>query len=430
MDAVASSVLLFGVFIAVLLFNVPIATSLGLAALVSIFVTDLPVGSIAVNMYAASHKFSLLAIPFFIIGGNIMEKAGISEKLIVLGRAMVGHTRMGLITVCVVVTCFFAAIAGSGPATVAALGSILIPAMIYAGYSKSFSSALMASGGAIGVIIPPSVTFIVFASISGASVGKMFMAGVIPGILMGAALWISARISQRNTEITVLPKAAPGERWAAFKDAVWGLFMPVIILGGIYSGIFTPTEAACVSAVYGILVGLFVCRNMTLKDLEEVFFTSAAQTGQVLFIMMCAALFAWVITINGIGSTIGGALLDISSGNLMILLLICNIILIVAGMVIDAVSALYIFTPILWPVASAMGYDITAFGIMMCVNLAIGLVTPPVGVNLYVACSVAAIKLREIISETLPLVAMLLIVLILVTYFPEISLFLPNLLGQ
>ncbi|MFV0336442.1 MAG: TRAP transporter large permease [Tropicimonas sp.] len=425
-----NSLILFGTFAFLLAINIPIAVSLGLSAMVALALSGLPPEMIPINVFAASSKFALMAIPFFIIAGNVMERSGISERLVLLAQRMVGHYRNGVAMVCVIVSCFFAAISGSGPATVAALGIILIPAMIKAGYRLSFATALMAAGGAIGVIIPPSVTFIVFGSISGASIGKLFMAGIFPGILMGTALiLVTIFLTRKDEGIKPMPKATGAERLAAFKDAFWGLMMPVIILGGIYAGVFTPTEAAAVSAVYGLAVGLFVYRRLGWEDLFGLFIRSASQTGVVMYVIICASLFAWVVTVDGIAMDIGDWLTEVTQGNLYLFLLITNIILLAAGCVMDAVSAIYIFTPILLPVALKLGYDITAFGLVMCVNLAIGLVTPPVGVNLFTACSISKLSIKDLFGDVFPILIALLLVLALVTYFPAVSMAIPNLLG-
>ena len=287
----------------------------------------------------------------------------------------------------------------------------------------------MSAGGAIGVIIPPSVTYIVYGSISGASIGKLFLAGVVPGILMGIALIIASMILSRKADLKKLPKASGAEKWHAFKDAFWGLLMPVIILGGIYSGVFTPTEAAAVSAIYGLFVGIFIYKKIKVKSLSELFINSASQTGVVMYVIICATLFAWVVTVDGLTVTIGDWLIDVTNGNLILFLLLSNLILLAAGCVMDAVSALYIFVPILLPVALNLGYDITAFGIMMCVNLAIGLITPPVGVNLYVACGIAKIGIKDMMKDIGAIILSVLIVLLIVTYVPDLSLLIPNLLG-
>ncbi len=428
--------ILFISFAVLLLMGAPIAVCLGTSSVVAMIAQgagrplDTVMSSLPMIVSASTSKFVLLAIPFFILAGNIMEKAGISEKLIKLAEACVGHIRGGLAIVCVIVACFFAAISGSGPATVAALGVIIVPAMIKSGYKPAFSAALMAAAGAIGVIIPPSITFVVYGSIADTSIGDLFIAGLVPGLLMGFALMVVALLVGRKSDLKTLPKASRKERWLAFKDAFWGLMMPVIILGGIYSGIFTPTEAAAVSAVYGLIIGIFVYKKIRLADMAEMIVNSGSQTGVVMYVIIAASLFAWVISVDGIATDIGNWLMNVTNGNLWAFLLITNIILLVAGCVMDATSALYIFIPILLPVATAMGYDTVAFGIVMCVNLAIGLVTPPVGVNLFTACSISKITIKDMIHDVIPIICALLVVLLLVTYLPQISMALPHLLGQ
>lgn len=423
-----TATILFGSFAAFLLMNVPIATCLGVACLFTLMSSGLPFDVIPSNVLAATSKFVLLAIPFFILAGNIMEKTGISHKLIYLAQSLVGHKKGGLAIVCVLVSCFFAAISGSGPATVAALGMIVVPAMIKAGYRPAFSAALMATAGAIGVIIPPSVSFVIYGSVSNASIGKLFMSGVIPGLLMGLGLVLVALFTTRKQSLVILPKASLKERWNSFKDAFWGLMMPVIILGGIYGGIFTPTEAAAVSAVYGLLVGVFVYRSVRVKELYQILVDSAAQTAVVMFIIATASLFAWVITVEGIAGMLSGIIADIAGGNVIIFLIIVNIALLLAGCVLDGASAFYIFTPIFLPVAIQLGYDPIQLGTVMVMNLAIGLVTPPVGVNLYVACGISKLTLVEVAREVWPFVLVSVGALMLVTYIPAISMFLPGLL--
>jgi len=423
-----TTIILFASFVILLLMNVPIAITLGLSSLVALLAEGIDPIIVPMNVYASTSKFVLLAIPFFILGGNIMERVGISRRLIVLAEKFVGHLKGGMAIVCVLVACFFAAISGSGPATVAALGMIIIPAMIKTGYSPEFSSALMASSGAIGVIIPPSITFVVYGSIAGASIGTLFIAGVIPGILVGLGLVVVALVIGKKLDLKTSEKASFKERMIALKDAFWGLMMPVIILGGIYGGIFTPTEAAAVSAVYGLFVGLFIYRSINVKELYQILVDSTSQTAVVMLITATASLFAWVITVSGIGAAITSLFINVSGGSTIIFFIIVNVILLIAGMFLDSTSALFIFTPLFLPVAKVLGIDLVHLGVVMIVNLAIGLVTPPVGVNLYVACGIGNINLTRISKAALPLLAVSLLILLAITYVPQISLLLPGLM--
>ena len=420
--------ILFISFAVLLLMGAPIAVCLGTSSVVAMIAQgagrplDTVMSSLPMIVSASTSKFVLLAIPFFILAGNIMEKAGISEKLIKLAEACVGHIRGGLAIVCVIVACFFAAISGSGPATVAALGVIIVPAMIKSGYKPAFSAALMAAAGAIGVIIPPSITFVVYGSIADTSIGDLFIAGLIPGLLMGFALMVVALLGGRKSDLKTLPKASRKERWLAFKDAFWGLMMPVIILGGIYGGIFTPTEAAAVSVVYGLFVGIFIYKKIRLKEFYALLLDTTSTTATVMFITAAASLFAYVLTRARLDVAISSALQNATGGNVIVFFIIVNIILLIAGCFLDSTSALYIFTPLFVPVAQALGVNLIHLGVVMIVNLAIGLFTPPVGVNLYVACGVGNVNLKQISKAVVSLIIAALIVLLLVTYIPKISL--------
>lgn len=425
-----TALILFGSFFVLLLLNVPIAYALGISSVATLISQGLPLSVIPANLYASTSKFVLLAIPFFILGGNVMERSGISGRLIEFFRTLVGHKRIGMALVTVLVACFFAAISGSGPATVAALGLILIPAMTDVGYDKSYSTALVATSGAIGIIIPPSITFVIYGSIASTSVGSLFASGILPGILMGLFLILATAIMYKGKELKILPKASGRERWKAFKDAFWGILMPVIILGGIYGGFFTPTEAAAVAAVYGMLVGLFIYKSITWKDIWELLVTSVSQTAVVMIIVGCASLFAYVLTITGIAADASEALISVSGGSRFVFLLIVNVILLIAGCFIDANSAMYILVPILLPVSAALGIDPIQLGCIMVFNLAIGLVTPPVGVNLYVGCGIAGIKLKEICKAVWPLIIASILALLIVTYWQPISMVLPNMLAK
>lgn len=420
--------LLFGSFAVFLLIGAPIAICLGVSSVLAMIAQgagrplETVMSSLPMIVSASTSKFVLLAIPFFILAGNIMEKAGISEKLINLAEACIGHVRGGIAIVCVVVACFFAAISGSGPATVASLGVIVIPAMIKSGYTPAFSAALMAAAGAIGVIIPPSITFVVYGSIADTSIGSLFICGMVPGLLMGTALAVTALIIGRKADLKTMERRSWAERGKAFKDAFWGLLMPVIILGGIYGGIFTPTEAAAVSAVYGLIVGVFVYKKIKLNDFYTILIDTVSTTATVMFITAAASLFAYVLTRARLDVAISAALESATGGSVVVFFIIVNVILLIAGCFLDSTSALYIFTPLFVPVAQALGIDLLHLGVVMIVNLAIGLYTPPVGVNLYVACGVPKISLKEISKSVIPLICASLVVLLLVTYIPKISL--------
>ena len=365
-----------------------------------------------------------------------MAKAGISKRLIKFVDTCVGHKKGGIAIVCVIVACFFGAISGSGPATVAALGAVLIPAMVeQGGFSAPFSTALMATSSSIAIVIPPSIAFVVYASITGVSIADMFMAGIVPGILMGVALVIVVMVEARRKGIQPAQKKATAkERWDAFKDAFWGFLMPVIILGGIYGGIFTPTEAAAVSVVYGLFVGMVIYREVKLKDLFDICVDSAKTTGGIMLIVACASLFSYVCTKFGIADA-ASQLLGSIAHNQFTFLLIVNIIFLIAGCFIDANSAMYIFIPVMLPVCKALGYDVVAFGVMATVNLAIGQVTPPVGVNLFVAIGIKIKKgmevtLQEISKAVMPMLAACIAVLLVVTYIPVTSTALPRALAK
>ena len=424
--------ILFGSFFVMLFLNIPICVSLGMSSIFAMMFSGDKMSIVPTNVYNGMAKFLLLAIPFFVLSGNIMAKAGISTRLVQFIDDCIGHRRGGIAIVCVVVACFFGAISGSGPATVAALGIILIPAMVNrGGFSAPFSSAMMASASSIAIVIPPSIAFVVYASITGVSVGDMFMGGIIPGIMMGVALVVVIMIEVRKKGLTASrEKASWGARWKSFRTAFWGFLMPVIILGGIYGGIFTPTEAAAVSVVYGLLVGMFIYREVKLRDLYDLLVDSTKTTGGIMLIIGAATLFSYVCTVHGISGAAQNLLLSISA-NKYIFLLIVNIIFLIAGCFVDANSAMYIFIPIMYPVATQLGIDPIHFGVLSTVNLAIGQVTPPVGVNLFVAIGVSS-KLQDVRDKTRvtietiskavwPQIVACVVALLLVTYIEPLS---------
>ncbi len=438
-----TALLLFGSFILLVFLRVPIAASLAVSSIIVMFISNGLAGFAAVTdiMYTSVAKFTLLAIPFFILAGVIMDHIGISKRLIDFAQTLVGHRKGGIVLVTVLVAIFFAAISGSGPATVAAIGGILIPAMVRNGYRKETAGGLVASAGAIGIIIPPSIAFIIFAVVAGdqipITINRLFMAGVIPGILVGIGLFI-AGMYVRNRDVkrglfneaveANTRKSTGKERWDAFLKAVPGLMIPVIILGGIYGGFFTPTESAVVAVVYGLIVGMFIHRKGYLKMMYRIFIESALQTAVVMIIVSAASVFAYIVTTEQIASTLSNAVLGITDNKIIILLLV-NIILLIAGAFIDAISAFYIFVPILLPIMMSLNVDPTVFGVFMTINLAIGLFTPPVGLNLYVAASMSKTNIIQISRGVVPFIIASIIVLLLVTYIPALSTFLPDLLG-
>ena len=425
-----TTAVLFIVFFALLILNVPIAICLGASSIAAILVAGQKLSVVAVNTYSGISKTLLLAIPFFILAGNIMAKAGISKRLIKFVNACLGHKKGGIAIVCVIVSCIFGAISGSGPATVAALGSILIPAMIESGFTPSFATALMAASSSIAIIIPPSIAYVVYASITGENVGKLFMAGIIPGVLVGLSLIAVVLIEVKRKGITsTQEKASAKERWTSFKDAFWAFLMPVIILGGIYGGIFTPTEAAAVAAVYGLIVGIFIYREVKIRDLFDILVESAKTTGSIMFIIGSATLFSYVCTRFEISSAAEGLLASIAHSRFLFLLIV-NIILLIAGLFLDANSAMYIFIPVMFPVCQKLGFNPIVFGVLATVNLAIGQVTPPVGVNLFVAISLkikdklgnsVKVTLPQISRTVLPMIIASLVILFAYTYFPRKS---------
>lgn len=420
-------VLLF-IFFTMILINVPIAVSLGMSTLLTMLIYNIPITMYLDLVNSGLAKYSLLAVPFFILAGFIMGESGISRRIIKFFTLLVGPIPGGLGVVSIIITLFWGAISGSGPATVAALGSILIPAMIDEGYDKGFAAALIAASSAVAVVIPPSINLVVYGVVSGESIGNLFIAGIFPGVLMGICFIIYALLySVKN--------GYKGERFGKLKEifhelkeCIWGLLSPVIILGGIYGGIFTPTEAAVVACVYSIIVGLFIYREFKIKDLWWILADSGVSSASILIIMANAAAMTYLIQTQGIAVRVGNALLGISDNRCIILLLI-DFILLVAGVFIDGISIAYIFVPMFLPVVQELGMSSLWFGVVLTVAVAIGFTTPPVAVNLYPACRIANIGLGKISKEVIGFVAAGIIALILITVFPQLVTFVPAALG-
>lgn len=419
-------IILLGSFFLLLFLNVPIAVSLGMAALLGLLFSGVSIDVLAPTVYASITKYSLLAIPFFVLAGLLMEKVGISKRLISFAQVITGGLKGGLAYTVVLVALIFSAISGSGPATVAALGAIIIPTMIAQGYNRGMVGGLLSSAGSMGIIIPPSVAFIIYASLTEVSVAEIFLAGVIPGLMLALAFLICSYFMTRNNENIEISKSySAKEKWLAFKDAIWGLLAPVIILGGIYSGIFTPTESAGIAVIYALLVGIFVYKELTPKKLFIVLVDSAVTTASVMYIVASATVFTWILTTSMLASDMANAIILLSE-NVVIILLLFNVTFLIAGFFLDTISAYYILIPVLLPVAMAMELDPVHVGVFITLNLAIGQFTPPVGVNLFVASNVGDIPIQDIIVKVIPFILISIIVLIFVTFIPSLSLWLPS----
>jgi C4-dicarboxylate transporter DctM subunit len=417
---------LFIMMMVLLIGSVPVYVSLGLSAVVALAVyTSLPLEVLAQRMFSGIDKFSLMAVPFFILAANVMKGGGLSIRILKLAQALVGHFRGGLAMTVVLSCMFFGAVSGSSPATVIAIGGLMLPALRQASYGESFSLGLITSSSAVAVIIPPSIGMIVYGSVTGTSVGDLFMAGIGPGILFGGVFMIYSYIHARKHKIETLNRASLSEVWNAFKDAGWALGIPVLILGGIYGGFFTPTEAAAVASVYAIFVSLFIYKDLSIKGLLDETYESAIGTSQVMILLAAASVFSWLLTRQQVPQAMTETLMAISNSKFAILLMI-NVLLLITGMFIDPASSTTILAPLLLPVALSFGIDPVHLGIIMVVNGAIGMYTPPFGLNLFVATGISSVSISSIIRGAVPFIILSLVTMALVTYIPIISLWLPR----
>ena len=413
--------LLFGLIFFCLTIGVPIGISIGSATVVTMYFTSkLPLIVIAQNAFTALDSFPLLAIPLFILSGNLMSYGGISRRLVSLADALVGFVSGGLAIVTVTACMFFSAISGSSVATVSAIGSFMIPEMTQKKYDPGFAAALTASAGSLGVIIPPSISFVVYGVMTGVSIGELFTAGIVPGLLLGFAMMVICYFAAVKRGYPRGEKVARKQVFAIFKDSFWAVMVPVIILGGIYGGIFTPTEAAAVAGVYSLVVGKFIYKELDEKNMHNAFRDAVLVNGAVTFMIGLSMAFARYLTVAGIPRFITGALLAVTD-NGMVTLLIINIILLVVGCFIDNISAAIILTPILLPVVKSFGIDPVHFGVIITVALAIGFITPPYGPNLFVASAISGVSLEAITRNIWVFCAVLTAVLFFITYIPGIS---------
>lgn len=425
-----NAAIIFLILTALMVTGMPVSIALGLTVLSFLFgFTDVPLESVALKLFTGIEKFEIMAIPFFILAGNFLTHGGVARRMINFATAMVGHWHGGLGLGGVVACALFAAVSGSSPATVVAIGSILLPAMAKAGFPKRFGAGVIATSGALGILIPPSIVMVMYAVATNTSVGALFMAGVVPGLLLAMVLGGVTWWRARKNNYPRLPKATWGERWDAFRKSFWGLFLIVVVMGGIYSGIFTPTEAAAMSAVYAFIVAVFVYKDMGLKDVSRVLLSSANMSAMLLYIITNAALFSFIMTNENIPQAMADWMLGNGLGVISFLLAV-NVILLLAGNFMEPSSIMLIFAPILFPIAMQLGIDPIHLGILMVVNMEVGMCHPPVGLNLYVASGITKMGITELTVAVWPWLLSMLGFLVLVTYWPNLSLWLPRTLGM
>lgn len=422
--------LLFISMIILLIVGVPIAFVLCGSSIIAILSTgDIHNAIVIQRMFSGSGSFTLLAIPFFVLAGNLMSSGGISKRLVNLCNSLFGHISGGLAMVAIITCAFFAAISGSSAATAAAVGTIIIPEMLKHKYDKDFAGATVASSAELGVIIPPSIGLIQYGVATGTSISDLFMAGFLPGIFICLVLCVVAHFLCKKQGFEPSEKATRQEKIQAFKDAILAILMPVIILGGIYSGVFTPTEAAVIAVFYGLIVGVFVYKEIKLSDIPRILTDSAITMSTVLLIMSASTIFGWILTKLQIPQAVAKGFLGISASKYVFLLLV-NVLLLFIGMFCEAGAAMVILAPLLAPVAQTLGIDLVHFGIIMMANLAIGMMTPPVGVNLYVVCDTAKVKIEGMFPYLVKYFLALVAGVLIITYVPQLSLLLVNLFGQ
>jgi C4-dicarboxylate transporter DctM subunit len=439
-----TAILIFLILALLLLTGMPVSIALGLTVFMFLVAfSNVPMDAIALKLFTGIEKFEIMAIPFFILAGNFLTHGGVAKRMIRFATSMVGHWYGGMGLAAVLSCALFAAISGSSPATVMAVGSILIPAMVRQGYPPQFGVGTVASAGGLGILIPPSIVMVMYAvatsgmvvtgpageQVMSASIGDLFIAGVVPGLMLATMLGATTMHRAWKNGYPRMARAPMRERWGAFRESVWGLLLIVIIMGGIYGGIFTPTEAAAFSAVYAFVIAVWVYKDIKLRDVPRVLLASAAMSAMLLYIITNAVMFAFILTSEQIPQALSAWIVDLGLGKIGFLLVV-NVLLLMIGMVMEPSAIVLIMAPILYPVAMALGVDPVHFGIMLVVNMEIGLCTPPVGLNLYVASSISKLGLTEVTMATWPWLLTMLTFLMCVTYIPEITLFLPRLLGM
>jgi C4-dicarboxylate transporter, DctM subunit len=423
-----NAAIIFVLLIALMLTGMPISISLGLTVLTFLFtMTTVPAEIVAQKLFSGIDNFEVMSIPFFILAGNFLTHGGVARRMINFASSMVGHFHGGLALAGVMACALFAAVSGSSPATVVAIGSIILPAMVKQGYPKKFGAGVITTSGALGILIPPSIVMVMYSVTTNTSVGKLFTAGVVPGIMLATMLGLTTWFLARKHNYPRLPRATWAARFTAFRKSAWGLLLIVIVMGGIYSGKFTPTEAAAVAAVYAFVIAVFVYKDLKLKQVGKVLLDSASMSAMLLYIITNAVLFSFLMTSENIPQAMAGWITDQGLG-MVSFLLVVNVLLLLAGNIMEPSSIVLIMAPILFPVAMKLGIDPVHFGILIVVNMEVGMCHPPVGLNLYVASGIARMGISELTVAVMPWLLTMLAFLALISYVPQITLWLPNLI--
>jgi C4-dicarboxylate transporter DctM subunit len=427
---VPTALIIFFLLFGLMLTGMPISISLGLTVLTYLFaMTNVPITSVALKLFTGIEKFEIMAIPFFILAGNFLTHGGVARRMIEFASACVGHWHGGLALAGVMACALFAAVSGSSPATVVAIGSIILPAMVAQGFPKRFGAGVITTSGALGILIPPSIVMVMYSVATNTSVGQLFMAGVVPGLVLATMLGLTTWWRARKNNYPRLAKATMKRRLVTFKESIWGLMLIIVVIGGIYSGLFTPTEAAAMSAVYAFFVAVFVYKDMGLRQVPKVLLDSANMSAMLLYIITNAVLFSFLMTSEQIPQLMAEWMLDKGLGVIAFLLFV-NVLLLLAGNVMEPSSIVLIMAPILFPVAMKLGVNPVHFGIMMTVNMEVGMCHPPVGLNLYVASGITKMGITELTVAVWPWLLTMLVFLVMVTYWPDLSLWLPRALGM